>query len=70
MIVRYSTVKRVFEHKERNYVTGFGENAVFMEVSQGWFLALDDSYEAVFVGKERPKLDVGDKIRVTFEKVP
>ena len=35
----------------------------------GWFLALEGSYEAVYVGKEKPEgLEIGDVIKITMEK--
>ena len=37
--------------------------------SQGWFVVFEGSREALHFGDEKPNFDVGDEIKITFEKV-
>lgn len=39
------------------------------EVSIGWFMRLEGSWEKMNMGGVRPDIAVGDKIKVTMEKV-
>lgn len=64
-----TTVTAIEERKERRYLSGFGEDTKFTEVSLGWFLFLAGSYEAIHVGMGKPDLRVGDKMKITIEKV-
>jgi hypothetical protein len=69
--VRYkfsSTVKEVSEQFSNKYVTGFGDNVVFQKASLGWYIHLEGSYEALYVGVERPVLQQGDRVSITIEK--
>lgn len=64
-----SSVSAIEDHKQQVYVSGAGESAVFSETSLGWFLYLAGSHEAIHVGMEKPDLLVGDKMKITIEKV-
>ena len=64
-------VRSIAEHTARQYVSGFGDNVVFQEISLGWFILLSGSWESIFVGMEKPDdLKVGDVIDVTLAKRP
>lgn len=62
-------VKRVWEQIDKVYVSGYGENVVFKNQSRGWFVAFMGSYEALYWGDEQPKLKVGDRVRIRFERI-
>lgn len=67
--VIYTKIVEVEEHFVPAYISGFGAEAVFENRSKGWFLYLEGSYEALHVGKEKPELQKGDRIKITLEKV-
>lgn len=58
-------VKEVFR---KEHVSGAGPDAVFHDVSRGWFVLLEDSYEALHVGFEKPGLVPGDPIEIIIRK--
>jgi hypothetical protein len=62
-------VRRCEERKIRQWISGFGNQAVFNDVSQGWYMSLDGSHEAIFVGMTKPDIQVGDYVGVTMEKI-
>lgn len=66
----YSTVTAVREIKYQNWLSGAGPDAVFEEVSKGWFVFLKGSWEGLHVGKTPPALQPGDKILITIRKLP
>lgn len=59
----------VFEKTDRVYASGLGDKANFVEVSRGWFVLLEGSWEALYLGPEKPGLVAGDKVKITLEKV-
>ncbi len=54
---------------EEVWVSGVGPNAVFRTVNLGWFVLFEGSHEMIFLGPDQPKWQVGDKIKITMEKV-
>jgi hypothetical protein len=36
----------------------------------GWFILLEGSWESLYIGDERPQLEVGQRVVVTIEGVP
>lgn len=64
-----TTITAIEERKDRRYLSGIGDEAVFTDISLGWFLFLTGSHEAIHVGMEKPDLRVGDKMKITIEKV-
>lgn len=64
-----SKVADVKEEFQPCWISGFGKDAVFENRSRGWFIYLEGSYEALHVGKEKPELQKGDRIKITLEKV-
>lgn len=64
-----TTVVKVWEQHDRVHVTGTGPSAVFREVSRGWFVQFQGSYEALFFGREIPELEEGDFVKISFEKI-
>jgi len=67
-IAFYSRVKLIERRMSRVYKEGTGENAKFREVDKGFYMLLEGSHEALFVGLEEPEFRVGDRIKVTMEK--
>lgn len=63
------TVTKVEEGKERKYLEGIGPDAKFTEVSLGWFVTFEGSYESLFFGDTKPELEKGDKVKITFERI-
>lgn len=69
-IVIYSQVGKVEERFVQLYRSGVGADAVFEKASQGWFLHLRGSYEALYVGTTEPvDLKVNDLVKITIERV-
>lgn len=64
-----STVKAIEERHTSKYVSGVGKEAVFQEVSLGWYVWLEGSFESIHVGMSKPNWKIGDKIRVVMEKM-
>ena len=65
----HTKVKRVWEEKEKKWLRGFGDDALYEATSKGWFIAFEGSYEALFFGHDEPSFKPGDAIKITFEKV-
>lgn len=71
-ITRYiinTKIRAVEEEFAPHFISGFGADAKFENRSLGWFIFMDGSYEALHVGKEKPELQKGDRIKITLEKV-
>lgn len=64
----YTKVESVNEVVEKEYVSGSGADAVFNNVSRGWFVAFEGSHESLFLGMEKPGLVVGDEVEVNIRK--
>lgn len=64
-----STVRGVTEEFYEKYISGFGDSAVFERTSKGWFIFLSGSYEKLHLGFDKPDIKVGDKVKITIEKV-
>jgi len=62
-------VKRVWERIEKVHLHGAGLEAVFQDQSFGWYVAFDGSYEALYFGPTKPDFNVGDKIKISFERI-
>lgn len=62
-------VKQIYEQKDKRHISGFGSDAVFEDISRGWFALLEGSWEALHLGKDKPELKPGDKIKVIIERI-
>lgn len=62
-------VSRVEERFHKNYLEGFGESTRFEEVSLGWYAVFEGSYEALFLGNEKPDLAKGDHVMIKITKL-
>jgi len=68
-IAFYSRVVSIEQRFKRVYIGGFGETAKFREEDQGYFMLLEGSYEALHIGFQLPAFSVGDRIKVTMERM-
>lgn len=71
-LTRYTTYSRVLaveERSRREWISGVGDKATFRDVSTGFFVLFEGSYEAIHLGFEPPAFAVGDKVKISFEKV-
>lgn len=67
--VVFSHILSIEKHIQKKWIGGVGDNAKFNDVDGGYYMWLDGSHEAIFIGHEEPVLNAGDRIRVTFERV-
>jgi len=68
-IVIFSRVVSIENRAQSEWVTGYGDKAVFRKIPLGYFMFLSGSYEAIHVGFDPPEFVPGDRIKITFEKV-
>jgi hypothetical protein len=68
-ITFYSRVRSITRLGKQIYLGGFGEDAKFEVADKGYFMLLEGSYEALHIGFEEPDFKVGDRIKITMEKV-
>lgn len=68
--VVYTTVEKMEDVKElvRSYKNEAGEVITEMQ-SLGWFIKFEGSHESVHFGGDKPPFNLGDKVKITFEKV-
>ena len=70
MITRYITgriIKRVYERKHYEYISGLGEDALFSERSEGWAIELEGPNPMTLLVEEQPKAEPGQVMKVTYE---
>jgi hypothetical protein len=70
--VRYVFVDHVFKVEEKQFNVGGkklvnGEAELFVQ-SGGWWLTLCNLM-SIHIGNDQPTLKVGDKVRITIEKI-
>lgn len=68
-LVFYTEVVDVKEHFRDRWINGVGDDAVFEQVSVGWFMYLLGSHEAIHIGSSGDWAKPGDQVKITFEKV-
>lgn len=61
-------VADVKEHFKQTYVSGSGDETVFKSESLGWFVRFKGSDECLYFGDTKPELNIGDKVKITFER--
>lgn len=66
--VIYTEVLDVEHRFKRVHVTGAGADAIFKNISIGWFVLLKGSWEALYLGAEQPDLVAGDRVRILISK--
>jgi len=62
----FTTVDEIFHHEPM--VRSHRDGSVVTE-DRGWFIRFNGSYEALHVGTEKPEMGVGDRIKLTVEKI-
>lgn len=64
------TIAKIVEERfESKHVTGYGNTAVFKNVSRGWFIVLDGWPSALWLGNEKPAISSGDQVEITIARV-
>lgn len=69
--MKYIIQTKVTEVREiftRKWLSGYGSDAIFEQISRGWFVYFQGSYEALCVGTSQPDLKQGDPILISIEK--
>lgn len=64
-VVAVDEIQRVLSTSYKDKDGNFSKE----EETLGWFVWLNGSQERLFLGKERPELYPGDKVKVTIERV-
>jgi hypothetical protein len=64
-----ATVKSVHEGTEVVGVGFEGGKATFAHRSCGWYVNFEHSHEALYLGAEKPALEAGDRVKITFERL-
>lgn len=68
--VMLGTVSRVEERFAKRWVKGLGAEAVFDQISEGWYVQLKEApMSIVYLGSTDPQLKEGDRVRMTLEKL-
>lgn len=62
-------IKNLEEKFGRQWVGGIGKDAVYVNVSRGWFINFEGSFESLYFGPDKPHWQEGDEIKITFAKV-
>ena len=61
---------RAIEHKfVKRWLSGTGDKAKFAEDSLGYYAVFASCPASIYLGTEEPKLQAGDVVRLTMEKV-
>lgn len=61
------TVRQVEHRKVRQWVSGAGDKAVFVDMSMGYYLHLSESSASVFIGATDPGIVEGEKVKIILE---
>lgn len=61
-------VESVIEHFTDRYQSGSGPTYKAVKVSLGWFILLEGSHEALYLGREKPDFAAGDRVSITIRK--
>jgi hypothetical protein len=64
-----ATVKAVHEGTEVVGVGFEGGHVQFARRSCGWYVNFEHSHEALYLGDEKPALEPGDRVKITFERL-
>ena len=67
--VTYTRVEKLEQKFESKYVSGVGKDTVLASIDLGWFVLYEGSHEFLFIGPTKPEFEVGDRIKLTQEKV-
>lgn len=65
----HTTVDYISEKFHEKHISGFGKDAKFKSVSDGWFIRLTGTNESFFISETEPDWKAGDKVKITLEKV-
>lgn len=68
----YATHTRVASVEERIQILRAhkqGDDVVVEKANLGWFVRFEGSWESIFLGDTKPAFVVGDRVKISFEKV-
>lgn len=68
--VAYTTILSIEEVFHTIRSEKIGDEVVSQRESLGWFVHFDGSRESIGFGKTQPELAKGDKIKISFERLP
>lgn len=70
--VIYSSVAHVGKYDEivGGYLDKETNKPMVIKEDRGWFVRFDGSQERMCFGSEEPQLKLGDKVKITIEKLP
>lgn len=69
--VMTGTVARIVQRVAKDWRGGVGKDAMFDEVCEGWSVQLEEwPTAALDLGRERPELTEGQRVRLTLEVLP
>lgn len=68
MIAFKAKVLKVEEKFRQKCKSGVGKEAVMEDVSLGWFMHLQGSFESLHVGETKPAIEPGEYVLVTIRK--
>ena len=60
-------VMLVEEETKKEWKSGFGKDAVFHDVSLGWFVLFQGLGSALYMGKEKPPIEKGDEVVIRID---
>ncbi len=66
----YSKVISLERRYKRVHVSDIGADAIFEKQDLGWFVHLAGSWEALYLGEEKPDFIVGDQVKISITKEP
>jgi hypothetical protein len=61
------TVTDIFDREAKRHISGAGNSAVFETYSAGWYVQLDH-LTSIYIGAEKPDLQVGEKLIMKLER--
>lgn len=62
------TIETVAEKKRKKHVSGNGPDAIFTDISLGWFVTLAEVPTSIYVGLAKPDYEKGDKVWLVIQK--
>lgn len=66
--VLHTLVKEVKEQKVQRHIEGMGKDAIFEDVSAGWYVVFDlQNPFALYLGETKPVMQRGDMVKLTIE---
>jgi hypothetical protein len=69
-VIRFnSKIEKLEQRSYKVWIKGHGRDAVFEDIPIGWFMHIQGSGEALYVGDSKPDMNVGDAVVLSISKV-